>query len=381
MSRVEGRWRALGRVAVCAGLAATTWLGCAKPAPLRIGTSGDYAPFSKGGQGFDVDVATLWAAQLGRPIEWVPFRWPELAQREAHGDFDVAMSGVTWRADRDVHGWLSLAVGQGGPCWIGPAEPTSVAVNRGGVLEGFARARFPQARIVAVDDNVSLPSLLADGQVEAIVTDSFEIARFRRPGDTSLCVAESFRKVYWVTPARADELGPALDGFLRGHEPELRALREKWFGAPLPRDATDDVVDLVARRLELMEWVGAWKHVHGKPIEDLAQEARVLDAVGKRAGELGLEPDSVRRLFELEIALAKRIQSASEQTVAPLDLDTELRPAIARLSDRQLEALARAAPIAPETFDPGALAPLAALLTEDESAQLRSALAGVSRAK
>ncbi|HKC52205.1 MAG TPA: transporter substrate-binding domain-containing protein, partial [Myxococcota bacterium] len=197
MARVE-RWRPGrgGRFASCLALAAAALLACAKPVPLRIGTSGDYAPFSKDGQGFDVDVAELFAAELGRPIEWVPFRWPELAQREARGDFDVAMSGVTWRADRDVHGWLTLAVGQGGPCWIGPAEPKSVAVNRGGVLEGFARSRFPEARIVAVDDNVSLPTLLAGGQVEAIVTDSFEIAHFRRPGDTSLCAAESFRKVY-----------------------------------------------------------------------------------------------------------------------------------------------------------------------------------------
>ncbi len=381
MARVEGRWVALAPVAVRLGLAVATLLGCATPPPLRIGTSGDYAPFSKDGQGFDVDVATLWAAELGRPIEWVPFRWPELAQREAHGDFDVAMSGVTWRADRDVHGWLSLAIGQGGPCWIGPPEPKSVAVNRGGVLEGFARARFPQARIVAVDDNVSLPTLLADGQVEAIVTDSFEIAHFRRPGDTSLCVAESFRKVYWVAPARADELGTALDAFLREREPELGALREKWFGAPLPRDPTDDVVDLVARRLELMEWVGAWKRAHGKPIEDLAQEARVLDAVAQRATELGLEANGVRSLFELEIAFAKRIQSSTQKASAALDLDTELRPALARLSDRQLEALARAAPIARSSFDPAALAPLAGLLADGEIANLETALAGVSRAK
>lgn len=367
--------------AACLALAASALLACATPAPLRIGTSGDYAPFSKDGQGFDVEVAKLWAAELGRPLELVPFRWPELAEREKRGDFDVAMSGVTWRADRDVHGWLSLAVGQGGPCWIGVAEPKSVGVNRGGVLEGFARARFPKARVVAVDDNVSLPELLADRRVDAIVTDSFEIAHFRRPGDTSLCVAESFRKVYWVAPARAEELGPALDAFLREREPELRALRAKWFGAAQPRDATDHVVDLVARRLELMEWVGAWKRAHGKPIEDLAQEARVLDAVEQRAAELGLEPLGVRRLFELEIALAKRIQAATTHTVAALDLDTELRPALARLSDRQLDALARAAPIARESLDPGALAPLSALLTGDEVAKLESALRGVFPAK
>ncbi len=141
------------------------------------------------------------------------------------------------------------------------------------------------------------------------------------------------------------------------------------------------MVDLVARRLELMEWVGAWKRAHQKPIEDLAQEARVLDAVAKRAAELGLEPEGVRRLFELEIALAKRIQGKTGKTAAALDLDTELRPALARLSDRQLDALARAAPIAPASFDSGVLAPLAPILSGEEIAQLETALAGVSRAR
>jgi cyclohexadienyl dehydratase len=357
------------------------WLtACASGPPLRVATSGDYAPFSKNGQGFDVEVAELFARELGRPVEWVPFRWPELGERAARGDFDVAMSGVTWRADRDLHGWLSLAVGQGGPCWIGSSEPKAVGVNRGGVLEGFAHARFPRAKIVAVDENESLPDLLAAHFVDAIVTDSFEVAHFRRPGDTSLCVSESYRKVYWVTPANAESLGPKLDDFLRSHEPELETLREKWFGAAQPRDAADHVVDLVARRLELMEWVGAWKRAHGKPVEDLAQEARVLDAVAKRAGEVGLEPGSVRRLFELEIALAKRIQTVTPRTSSPFELDTELRPAISRLSDRQLDELARAAPLAQQSLDVRALAPLAAQLSADEIARLKAALAGVSRA-
>jgi chorismate mutase-like protein len=297
------------------------------------------------------------------------------------GDFDVAMSGVTWRADRDVEGWLSLAVGQGGPCWLGAADPATVGVNRGGVLEGFARARFPKARIIAFDQNESLPDLLAAKQVDAIVTDSFEIAHFRRPGDTSVCVTQSFRKVYWVAPGEADALGPALDAFLLAREPELRELRTRFFGAPQPRDPTDDLVDLVARRLALMEWVGAWKRVHGKPIEDLAQEARVLDAVVARARERGLDPDAVRRLFALEIALAKRIQRDVKRDVAPLDLDRELRPALARLSERQLDLLARAAPAPAESFDAGALAPLRGLLAPDEIAALRAALAAVGRAK
>src|SRR5262249_61299015 len=98
----------------------------------------------------------------------------------------------------------------GGRGWMGAGEPATLAVNRGGVLESFARSHFPDARVVAVDDNESLPGLLAAKQVDAIVTDSFEVAHFRRPGDASRCEAETQRKVYWVTPPHAAELGPAL---------------------------------------------------------------------------------------------------------------------------------------------------------------------------
>jgi len=365
---------------------ATLWAllflaGCASGPPLRVGTSGDYAPFSKGGEGFDVEVAQRFAAELGRPVEWVPFRWPELGERAAHGDFDVAMSGVTWRADRDVHGWLSLAVGQGGPCWIGAAEPATLAVNRGGVLESFARSQFPKAKVRAVDDNESLPGLLAAKQVDAIVTDSFELAHFLRAGDPAQCEAKTQRKVYWVTPAHAVELGPALDAFLERREPELRQLRAKWFGAPQPRAAADDVIDLAARRLELMDFVGGWKRAHHLPVEDRAQETRVLDAVEAKARALGLEPAGVRRLFELQIALAKRIQTGTARSDSPLELEGELRPALARLSDRQLEALHRAAPISEAALGPEALAPLAAVLEPRELSELRAALLAIAPAR
>ncbi len=362
-------------------LALLVLLACASPpppAPLRVGTSGDYAPFSKDGEGFDVEVARRFAAELDRPLELVPFRWPELAERAARGDFDVAMSGVTWRADRDVRGWLSLAVGQGGPCWIGPVTPRSVGVNRGGVLEGFARAHFPSARVTTVDDNESLPTLLAEKKVDAIVTDSFELAHFRRPGEHAQCAAETYRKVYWVTPAHAAELGPALDRFLIAREPELRELRGRWFGARQESGAVDHVLDLVARRLELQPFVGAWKRERKKPVEDLAQEARVLAAVESRARELDLAPLPVRRLFEVQIRIAKRIQTQATDTKAALDLDTELRPALARLSERQLDALVRAAPVTQESLETRGLAPLAALVTQAELAELLDALAAIA---
>jgi len=82
---------------------------------LRVGTSGDYPPFSLRAtdgryNGFDIAVARAYAAARGRRLELVAFRWPELAARLAAGDFDVAMSGVTVRADRLLTGTMTAAV-------------------------------------------------------------------------------------------------------------------------------------------------------------------------------------------------------------------------------------------------------------------------------
>ena len=210
-------------------LVALALVGCSHATPLRVGTSGDYAPFSKDGAGFDVDVARLFAAEQGRPLELVPFKWPELAQSLERGDFDVAMSGVTWRPDRDVHGWMSLAVGQGGPvldrrrrAGAGRREPRRRA-------RGLRARALPEGR--RSWRSTTTASLPGAARRRARSRRSSPTAsrspHFRKPGDTSLCVAESFRKVYWVAPARAEPLGPPLDAFLRAHEPELRgAARE-----------------------------------------------------------------------------------------------------------------------------------------------------------
>jgi chorismate mutase-like protein len=374
-----GTWTCQRWLTRLAALCALALLGCATP--LRVGTSNDYAPFSLAGEGFDVEVAKRFGAELGRPVKFVPFKWPDLAERAAHGDFDVAMSGISWRPDRDVHGWLSLSVGTGGPCWVGSPAPRVLAVNRGGVLEAFARAQFPKARIVTVDDNLALPGLLAKHEVDAFVTDTFELRHMLRPGNTSACRDGLYRKVYWVTQEKAAELGPRLDEFLRAHEAELDSLRTHWFGAPQPRSETDHLLDLVTRRLELMTAVGAWKRAHRVPIEDRAQEKRVLQKVAARAQELGLEPKSVSALFKVQIELAKRLEQKAATKDAALDLESELRPAIARLSERQLDSLARVAPLRSRALDKADLAALGRILQPHEVARLREALVAVKRAR
>jgi hypothetical protein len=170
-------------------------------------------------------------------------------------DFDVAMSGVTWRPERAVVGYMSLGLAAGGPCWLGAPTPKSVGVNEGGVLERYARTRFPNARLKVVKENRSLPERFARGEIEAIVTDSFELEIWqRRVRAPSHCEPARPQRCGWRR--RPPPVRSAADAFVRD-EVEPAALRERWFRRPQPCDEADHVVDLVARRLAFMPAVGA----------------------------------------------------------------------------------------------------------------------------
>ncbi len=95
---------------------------------LRVGTSGDYKPFSfvvpktdadKGRQakrkvdsrlanksddqvliGYDIDAAKKLAEDLGVKLEFVPFEWRNLIAGLVADKYDIAMSGITIRLER-----------------------------------------------------------------------------------------------------------------------------------------------------------------------------------------------------------------------------------------------------------------------------------------
>ncbi|MBW2391259.1 MAG: transporter substrate-binding domain-containing protein, partial [Deltaproteobacteria bacterium] len=221
---------------------------------LRIGTSGDYAPFSEtvegsqGYRGFDISLAEAFARDRGYEIEWVKFRWPELAADMRSGRFDLAMSGITVRPDRSVIGRFSVPVMTSGavllysvPAFEDGAQdqPRSaesaatsadaltkfdrpglrIAVNRGGHLERVTRAHFERATIRSISDNAAVRQALIDGGVDAVVTDSLEAPGWRR-GLTQVATFGPFtrdRKAYWVAPGR-DALSRELDAWLMTQE-------------------------------------------------------------------------------------------------------------------------------------------------------------------
>jgi cyclohexadienyl dehydratase len=364
------------RLLVVAGLLCLMACAARRPAaigeaPLRVGTSGDYPPFSVRAAdgsftGFDVAVAEAYATARGRRLELISFRWPELAARLAAGDFDVAMSGVTVRPDRLLVGTMTAAVARadaivlirGGEAAPGKLDRASVriAVNRGGHLERVARTRLPHATLVPVDDNRRLPALLAGREVAAVVTDTLEAATFATGTFTIAARLAHDRKAYWVAPGR-EALAADLDAWLleRARDGTLARLRRERLGVD-DRDALPPelahVVDLVTRRLLLMPEVGAAKRAAGLPLVDGARETQVVARAVARARGAGLDRAAAEHLARAQIAAARGIQEALRPDPQPRAEDAPtlaaLRAGIDALDGALLQALVTARTARPE---------------------------------
>jgi cyclohexadienyl dehydratase len=351
-------------------------------AQWRVCTTGDYAPFSTreaGGQlqGFDIDVARALADDSGADLEWVSVRWPGLQAAMQAGQCDVAMTGVTWQPARSVVGYMTRAVARGGPCVLGDPRATPVGVNRGGVLEAWARTRWPEAQLVITEQNQSLPELLAGGRVRAIVTDSFELHSFARPGWASQCEPRAARKVYWVAPAR-ELLAKTVEAWLESHGERLQAAQRRWFGETQPLRPIDHLSDLLARRMAFMPLVAGAKAQAGLPIEDLAREKLVLDAAIESARRAGLREAPVRDFFALQIELAKAVQRRKSEATT-LDLGNQIRVALNDLGERILSALSDAKHAGQlRTASLADLEPLTPLLDAEERQQLLQKLRAIA---
>jgi cyclohexadienyl dehydratase len=160
---------------------------------LRVGTTGDYTPFSLkqphgSYQGADIEMAHDLGETLGVKIAFVPSVWVDLLDHFLADRFDIAMGGVTVTAPRAEKAFFSV------PTFVDGKRPlcrredrdrfTSVeAINRPGVRvvanpgsanEAFARANFPVAEVTIHHDNASVFLEIVEGRADVMVTDGLE---------------------------------------------------------------------------------------------------------------------------------------------------------------------------------------------------------------
>ena len=161
---------------------------------LRVGTTGDFKPFSyrRDGSnvlhGVDIAFARKLATAMGVNVEFVPTTWPRLMDDLLADRFDIGMSGITITPERLSVAFFSLPVMCSGKVAITRDENANrfrtiadinragvrVIVNPGGTNEAFARARFPQATIVLNEDNLTVFDKIISGHADVMVTDAVE---------------------------------------------------------------------------------------------------------------------------------------------------------------------------------------------------------------
>ena len=246
----------------CAGLAVrAAWLACAgltcagladaRPARaaavldaihadgvLRVGTTGDYKPFSFRNPdgsyvGADIDMAERLGAALGAKVVFVPTVWGRLNQDFADRKFDIAIGGVTDLPDRAALGDFSSVTYVDGKRPIARCADRArfnsiaaidrpdvrVVVNPGASNEVFARKNFPDAKLTVFPDNATVFDEIVAGREDVMVTDGIEVDHqaFLHPQLCATAVPAPFtrlEKAYWVQ--KDPDLLRAVDTWLDG---------------------------------------------------------------------------------------------------------------------------------------------------------------------
>lgn len=160
---------------------------------LRVGTTGDYTPFSLlqpdgSYQGADIEMAYDLGETIGVRVAFVPTLWVDLLDHFLADRFDIAMGGVTVTAPRAEKAFFSL------PTFVDGKRPlcryadrgrfTSVdaidqpgmrvIANPGSANEAFARANFSRAEVTIHHDNASVFLEIVAGRADVMVTDGLE---------------------------------------------------------------------------------------------------------------------------------------------------------------------------------------------------------------
>lgn len=191
---------------------------------LRIGTTGDYKPFSFRNPdgsytGADIDMARSLAVSLTVKVAFVPTTWGQLTADFIAQKFDIAMGGVTNLPSRAAKGPFAHTVYVDGKrpiarCADRDRFTTVAAINRpdvrvvvnpGASNEDFAHAQFPVAHLDVHGDNATVFDEIVAGRADVMVTDGIEVDHqaFIHHELCATQVAAPFtrlEKAYWLQP-------------------------------------------------------------------------------------------------------------------------------------------------------------------------------------
>ncbi len=191
---------------------------------LRIGTTGDYKPFTfklADGTyvGADIDMAKRLAAHLGVRVVFVPTAWGQMMADFTAGTFDIAMGGVTNLPPRAAKGPFAHTVYVDGKRPIARCTERArfvsvdtinrpdvrLVVNPGGTNEDFAHAKLALAHLTIHPDNTTVFDEIIAGRADVMVTDGIEVDH-QASLHKELCATAvpapftRLEKAYWLQP-------------------------------------------------------------------------------------------------------------------------------------------------------------------------------------
>lgn len=223
---------------------------------VLIGTTGDYRPLSfrepETGEywGFGIEIAQEIAKQLGVKVEFVQTSWPTLTADvlAEPQKFDFAIGGITITDARCETMMMSegyLANGKTILCRASDSEryqslvdidkpEVRVMVNPGGLNEKFAHEKLTHATIVVHQKNEEIPTLVAEGVADVMITEITEASYYVRT-DTRLAAPLlnapfTHGEIGVLMPKGQEDLLDFINGIIRWMKSNgsLRRLHEKY---------------------------------------------------------------------------------------------------------------------------------------------------------
>jgi len=337
---------------------------------LRVGSTGDYKPFSYRASnsdfiGLDVELAGELAQAMGVKLQIVPTSWPALMSDFSAGKFDIALSGISVTAERQRQAYFSVSYLRDGKTPITRCgneaqfqtleqinQPgVRLIVNPGGTNERFARTYAPRAQLTVYPDNVAIFGQIVDGAADLMMTDAIE-TRLQQRLHPQLCAVHPDAPFDHAEKAillpRDDAFKAYVDQWLgqRISSGKLQQSLGRWLDFAWNLEPLRQAID---QRLLLAPAVARAKWNVQAPIEDLPREAQVIAAAVQQGRALGLPKAWVEAVFKAQIEASKTVQrelyaqwrheQAGPFSDAP-DLAHTIRPELDRITTQLLRAMA-----------------------------------------
>ncbi len=165
---------------------------------LRVGTPGDYRPFAirenDKYSGFDIDVITLMAKELGVTVEFVPTTWPRLMEDFLADKYDVALGGITRNLARVSRCEFLPGYAPFGKVALVRAKDKNkyttlesmnkpgvrIIKNPGGTNEKFVLEHLTKASVSTHVANAEIPGLIAEGKGDVMITETYEALQYAK---------------------------------------------------------------------------------------------------------------------------------------------------------------------------------------------------------